>query len=184
MQSMIDTAITYRILRMLTTPWTSQHAYQLGIIDQHGNALKKSSDLHTTAENNAYTILHRLVFRIKRLIERTPLGASQLVSYAAAIALIKECTDQKIEPISLETIYLECLDEDVDTTAVQKLLNNNELKTFSQFAEDACVVAANNTSGIVGTGDDNQTVIVKKKPTIQKRGKNEVAGKSRRVVQP
>lgn len=183
MQSMIDAAITYRILRMLTTPWTSQPAYQLGIIDQHGNALKKSSELHTQAENNAYTILNRLVFRIKRLIERTPLGTSQLVSYAAAIALVRECTEQKIEPISLETIYLECLDEDVDTTAVQRLLNTKELKSFSQFAEDACMVAGNNTSGIVGTGDDNKTVIVKKKPTIQKRGmNNEVAGKSRKVV--
>lgn len=185
MQSLIDTAITYRILRIMTTPWTSQNAYQLGIIDQNGNALKKSSELKTAAENNAYTILHRLVFRIKRLIERTPLGASQLVSYAAAIALIRECADQKIEPISLESIYLECLDESVDTSAVQHLLNTKELKSFSQFAEDASIVAANNTSGIIGTGDDNTTVIVKKKPTIQTRGiKNEVAAKSRKVVQP
>lgn len=38
----VDSIITYRILKILTTPFNETKAYQLGIIDDKGNELKKN----------------------------------------------------------------------------------------------------------------------------------------------
>jgi len=65
-------------------------AYKLGIIDANGKQLKKTADLETQQEKNAYTIFHRLVFNLKRILERFPFGKSRIASYSAAFALLKE----------------------------------------------------------------------------------------------
>ena len=57
--------------------------------DKNGKFLKKPE---TPEEKSAYTIFHRLVYNIKRLINKLPLGKSTLASYAAALFLIKEHT--------------------------------------------------------------------------------------------
>ena len=44
MGKFVDSVITYRILRLLTTPFEKTDAYKLGIIDKTGNELKKMSD--------------------------------------------------------------------------------------------------------------------------------------------
>ena len=64
----VDGLITYRILKMLVTPFKETDAYRLGIIDDKGKLLKKK--LETQEELDNYTLLHRLVFRMKRIIER------------------------------------------------------------------------------------------------------------------
>ena len=60
----VDSIIAYRILKMLTTPFEKTTAYNFGIIDARGNELKRMSDLHTTQERDAYTILDRMIYRI------------------------------------------------------------------------------------------------------------------------
>ena len=67
-----DLYFVFRFLRLLTAKWTSTNAYKLGIIDKKGNALKKSSDLTTTEEKASYTMLHRLTWKIRKLIEKSP----------------------------------------------------------------------------------------------------------------
>ena len=48
-------------------------------------------------EKAAYTMLHRLVFKVRRLIEKVPiLGKSILLNYAAALFLLKEQNDTRI----------------------------------------------------------------------------------------
>ena len=62
MSSLADTYITYRIIKILVTPWKEQEAYKLGIIDNNGKVLKKSKELQTSKEKDAYTVLIRFVF--------------------------------------------------------------------------------------------------------------------------
>jgi hypothetical protein len=164
----VDTAITYRILRLLTTPWKKQKAYELAIIDEHGNPLRKYNELTTQNERNCYTILVRLVFRLKRIIEKIPVSNKQFSSYAAALALLKECAELDHEPMNLESLFLEVREmEGLNIQLVESFLNDDlPMKTFSQFREDACVsgVAANSTGpAVAGTGDDSDTVVIKKK---------------------
>jgi hypothetical protein len=78
-----------RFLRLLTTPWEKTNAFKLGIVDKNGKKLRKPE---SSEEKSAYNIFHKLVYNIKRLINKIPLGKSTLASYAAALFLIKEHT--------------------------------------------------------------------------------------------
>ena len=86
----IDAFITFRFLKLLVTPFNKTEAFRLGIIDERGKVLRKYKTLERIEERQAYTILHRLVFNIKKLIEKVPGGKTRLASYAAALFLIKE----------------------------------------------------------------------------------------------
>ena len=94
-----DTYYTYRLIRTLATDWKDQEAYELGIIDENGKVLRKSSTLKTQEEKSAYTLFHRLSFNLKRLLEALPFGKSRLASFAAALFLIKEETGLSEEQI-------------------------------------------------------------------------------------
>lgn len=85
-----DLYYTFRFLKLLVTPWTEMDAYKLGIIDDNGTVLKKSAQLKTSEERTAYTLFHRLVFNIKKTLEKIPFGKSRIASYAAALYLLKE----------------------------------------------------------------------------------------------
>jgi len=61
----VDLLITYRIVKLLVTPFEKQEAFKFGIIDKDGKVLKKSKTLKTEKERKAYTILHRFVFNLR-----------------------------------------------------------------------------------------------------------------------
>ena len=84
----IDLLITYRVIKMLVTPWTSHDAYKYGIIDDNVKILRRMRDLKIAKEKDSYTILHRFVFNLKRLLGLLPGGKSKFASYAAALALL------------------------------------------------------------------------------------------------
>lgn len=90
MNRTIDNIIAYRILKMLVQPFTDTEAYHLGIIDAHGKTIRKSNSLTTDAEKNAYNYLTRLVFGLKKIINRLPGGESRLKSLIAALWLVRE----------------------------------------------------------------------------------------------
>ena len=97
----IDLLITYRVIKMLVTPFEQQDAYKLGIIDNNGKVLRKARTLKTGKEKDSYTLLHRFVFNLKRLINFIPGGKSKLGTYAAALGLLlKENKD--INMVELE----------------------------------------------------------------------------------
>jgi hypothetical protein len=102
MTRFVDAIIAYRILRKLTTPFEETDAFKLGIIDRRGKILRKFSELNSADERDAYTLLDRLVWRVKRIIERVPFESSKLASFAAALALIKENLDNNINPLPSE----------------------------------------------------------------------------------
>ena len=92
-----DLYFVFRFLRLLTMKYEKTDAYKYGIIDKKGKPLKKSSELQSVDEKAAYTMLHRLVFKVRRLIEKVPiLGKSILLNYAAALFLLKEQNDTRI----------------------------------------------------------------------------------------
>ena len=88
-----DTFITYKIISNLVTDWEDFPAFEHGIIDKKGKLLRKSSQLKTKEEKDSYTLFHRLIFNLKRLIQKLPGGSSKLASYAAGLFLIKEEID-------------------------------------------------------------------------------------------
>ncbi len=92
-----DLYFVFRFLRLLTMKYERTDAYKYGIIDKKGKPLKKSSELETVDEKASYTMLHRLVFKVRRLIEKVPvLGKSILLNYAAALFLLKEQENKRI----------------------------------------------------------------------------------------
>lgn len=95
-----DLGYAFRFLKLLTTKWEKLPAYELGIIDKRGRNIKKAKELTTPEEKSAYTIFHRLVFNVKRLIQLVPGGKSTLGSYAAALFLIKEHTGMSEKKIA------------------------------------------------------------------------------------
>ena len=113
MSRAVDLLITYRIIKLLTTPFETQDAYRLGIIDKNGKVLRKTKDLKTPKERDAYTILHRFVFNLKRLINIVPGGKSKLGTYAAALGLLLK-ENKEINEIELErTLYKHLSEQDL-----------------------------------------------------------------------
>lgn len=95
MSRLVDTYITYRIIKTLVKPWKEQDAYKHGIIDAKGKVIKKAKKLKTDAEKESYTVLTRFIFNLKRLLNQVPGGKSKFASYAtAAILLLKEDIDE------------------------------------------------------------------------------------------
>ncbi len=91
MSALVDTYITFRIIKTLVKPWKDQEAFKLGIIDENGKVLRKNKTLKTSEEKDAYTVLIRFIFNLKRLLNRLPGGKSKFGSYAAAaLLLLKE----------------------------------------------------------------------------------------------
>ena len=110
-----DLFYAFRFLKLLVTPFPKTKAFELGIIDSDGKVLKKSKELRTDKEKSAYTVFHRLVFNIKRLLGKIPGGKSVIGRYGAALFLIKEHTGMSEKAIinALEKFLDEDLSSDV-----------------------------------------------------------------------
>ena len=132
----IDFLITYRVVKLLVTPFEKQEAFKFGIIDKDGNVLKKFRKLKTEKERKAYTMLHRFVFNLKRILKRVGLG-SKLASFAVALGLlIKE--DKNYLPYKnlIESAVISYLKE---TNQYDNLLNEEgEVLTFEPEQQPVC----------------------------------------------
>ena len=98
----IDLFVTYRFIRLLTTPFEKTEAFKLGIIDNDGNRIlvqgtNKPTDLNTSNEQNAYTVLHKLVFNIKKIFAKVPGLRTKVGTYAAALFLLKDTFKEHVE---------------------------------------------------------------------------------------
>ena len=106
----IDLLITYRVIKMLVTPFEKTAAYKYGIIDKYGKVLRKNKTLTVAKEKDSYTILHRFVFNLKRLINLIPGGKSKLGTYAAALGLLLK-EEKEINAVELEKVLYKHLRE-------------------------------------------------------------------------
>ena len=86
MSRAIDLIITYRVVKMLVTPFNKFKAYDLGIIDAEGKNLIKMKQVKGS-DRKHYNMLHRFVFNLKRILKKVGLG-SRLGSFAVALALL------------------------------------------------------------------------------------------------
>ena len=107
----IDFLITYRVTKLLVTPFEKQEAYKYGIIDDKGKVLRKWSTIIKPQEKRSYTILHRFVFNLKRILQRVGLGG-KLGTFAVALAtLIKEHKEFEEHQKLIESTVIKYLKE-------------------------------------------------------------------------
>ena len=96
---------------MLVTPFNKFKAYELGIIDEKGKNLKKMKEVKGS-DRKHYTMLHRFVFNLKRILQKVGLG-SRLGSFAVALALlIKEDKTYAQHKDSIEAAVVTYLKEE------------------------------------------------------------------------
>ena len=86
----LDLVMIYKFLRGLTTPFDKTKAFDLGIIDETGKVLKKRKELKTQEEKDAYLLFDRVIWKLKRLLEKVPFGKTKLATYGTALWFLKE----------------------------------------------------------------------------------------------
>lgn len=136
MSRFVDAVITYRILRKLTTPFDETDAYRLGIIDAQGRVLKKWNDLNSVEERDAYTILDRMIFRLKRIINKVPIENRRISSYAAALSLVREHAADQTEYVHLERDFIRTTVTEQDLQETTNYLTGNSMLTFRMYTEE------------------------------------------------
>jgi len=104
MGRVIDALIAYRVLKLLVTPFNRTKAFKFGIIDDKGKVLIKSKNFLKTFSSQelpkareAYTLLIRFVFNLKKLLAKVGIRGPIGTSAAAAIAFFKEENGQNLE---------------------------------------------------------------------------------------
>ena len=114
----IDLFVTYRFIKLLTTPFNRTEAFKLGIIDKDGNRILQPNstqpavELATAQLQNAYTVLHKLVFNIKKIFEKVPGLRTKVGTYAAALFLLKDTFKEHVEdPDMFEKEFMKYLKE-------------------------------------------------------------------------
>lgn len=162
MSRFVDALITYRILRLLTTPFDQQDAFRLGLIDKHGNRLKRENEINTTEEQEAYSLLHRMVFRLKRIIEKVPIDNKNFLSFATAVALVREGVEYD-DDILEEVFYMTQERQDVKDLAEE--LEAGKISSFKQFMEEMGVAGG----GVAGIGIPHPTKPNQAEPGVTKR---------------
>lgn len=110
--SLADNAYALRFLKLLVTPWEKTSAYEEGLIDEKGKR-KKDVKIKTKAQKEAYTVFHRLVYNVKRLV-----GNSTPTSLASALYLIKEETNLTDE--ELNAILTQALGDDWSVSEINE----------------------------------------------------------------
>ena len=94
----VDLFMTYKFIRLLTTKWNKTEAFKTGVIDKNGKLLVKGKD-QTEKQKKSYQLFDKMVFNLKRILEKVPFGKSQIASYAAALFLLKEETGMAEEDL-------------------------------------------------------------------------------------
>ena len=114
----VDLFVIYRFLKLPTTPFEKTDAFKLGIIDANGHRIRlpKSSkpavELTTSELKNSYTILHKLIFNIKKLFAKVPGLRTKVGTYAAALFLLKDTFKEHVEdPDMFEKEFIKYLKE-------------------------------------------------------------------------
>ncbi len=148
-----DLLLVYQFIKRLTTPFNKTEAFKLGIINEKGKKLRSPE---TKAEENSYGYYDRMVFNLKKMLEKVPGGGSKFASYAAALFLIREGNQQKefTDDELMQGLY----------ESMNLLEDTDKLKDYKSLFEDTPTNAAG--AAVVGTGDD---ATVFKKPDARKK---------------
>ena len=152
----VDTVIVFRILKMMTRKWEEMDAFKFGLIDANGKRIKgvkpKGSE-----QKNSFTLLHRLVFNLKRVLELLPFGRTRLASYAASLALLKEHFNIDGEP--LERHFYQYLKE--NDMVLDLLEGHDNLNNLEKGKEYELRLSVWNEEDNIGTRGDRVQVLGK-----------------------
>ena len=142
----IDLFVTYRFIKLLVTPFDKSPAYKLGIIDEKGNRKKEEVEgrlhpqptkLKTSEQKAAYTVLHKLVFNIKKIFAKVPGLRTKLGTYAAALYLLKDTFKEHVEdPDIFEKEFMKYLKEEgyeIDNTISEDVIGFGELLPKGEY---------------------------------------------------
>ena len=139
----IDLFVTYRFLKLLTTPFEKQDAFKLGIIDEKGNRIKKPNStrpavpLATSELKNSYTILHKLVFNIKKIFSKVPGLRTKVGTYAAALFLLKDTFKESVsDPDMFEKEFMKYLKEqgvELDNEISEEVIGFGEILPKGEY---------------------------------------------------
>lgn len=164
--ALIDNVIAARLLYMLVTPFENTDAFKLGIIDAKGKVLKHAKDLKSGSERDAYNYLTRLVFNIKRLINKLPGGESNLKNLVAAYYFVKEKYETKTTFVSEQQFNSLVHRLDKITLVEEEILIE---KLLNMIKEDG---VANVTGAAVSTNEPKiMPKNIKKYQTMTRRSK-------------
>lgn len=83
----VETYMTYQFIKRYITPFKRWKAYELGIIDENGNILRKRSTLVTEEERAAFGTFDLLVLNIKKM---TFSSNNVLIPSAVSALLMRE----------------------------------------------------------------------------------------------
>ena len=143
----IDLFVTYRFIKLLVTPFDKTEAFKLGIIDEKGNRIMpspvagvrqtKPEPLRTSDEKNSYTILHKLVFNIKKIFGKVPGLRTKLGTYAAALFLLKDTFKESVDdPDMFEKEFMKYLKEqgyEIDDNISEEVIGFGEVLPKGEY---------------------------------------------------
>ena len=160
MSQVVDNLIAYRVLSMLVKPFTETDAYKHGIIDNKGKNLIKPSSLDSQEKKAAYTFLHRLVFNMKKIINKLPGGENKLKSLVSAYFLVKEYYEKNDRSTSMMEQKFNKLMETEALLAEELILVEKFIKSLEEEGEGG---APANSTGAMTSTDAATTPLLKKK---------------------
>ena len=144
----IDLFVTYRFIKLLVTPFDKTEAFKLGIIDEKGNRVRPPRNpktnvrpamepLRTSEEKNSYTILHKLVFNIKKIFGKVPGLRTKLGTYAAALFLLKDTFKESVDdPDMFEKEFMKYLKEqgyEIDDSISEEVIGFGEVLPKGEY---------------------------------------------------
>ena len=142
----IDLFVTYRFIKLLVTPFDKSPAFKLGIIDKDGNRTKEEvegrlhpqpTQLKTAEQKAAYTVLHKLVFNIKKIFGKVPGLRTKLGTYAAALFLLKDTFKESVDdPDVFEKEFMKYLKEqgyEIDDSISEEVIGFGEVLPKGEY---------------------------------------------------
>jgi len=162
MGSAIDLFVAYRFIRILTTPFEKSDAFKFGIIDDKGNRIKKENsskpavELTTSELKNSYTILHKLVFNIKKIFLKVPGIKTKVGTYAAALFLLKDTFKENFEnPRFIEKTFLEYLKEnyEIDDSISEEVIGFGEILPKGEYILQSDILSKQSEDIVAKKGD-------------------------------
>ena len=174
MSRIVDNLIAMKIVKMITQNFEDTEAFKLGIIDHNGNNIRKTSTLTTAQERDAYTYLNRLVFNMKKILNRLPGGENRMKSLVGALWLVKEYYESGNRTTSLMEERYKHIMRIIESDVV---LAEEELIVSKVLAEDGMGAGAiggsptNNTGGPVSVQEPKiEKKNIKKYQIMARRG--------------
>ena len=157
-----DYYLTYKFIKALIQPFNKTDAYKLGIIDDEGNILKKKRDLKTSEEKDAYGYFNRMVWNLKKLIQKVPIIGKSLGSLAAATYMFFK--------------------EDYDPVQLDELKRTTFLKFVWDDLQETVAVGAGHIAGIGFGGPEDLKIPEPARQKYVKSNKKKKKKKKKKVV--